>query len=140
MKRREFITLLGGVSAASAAWPLMAGAQQDQRVRRIGMLVNGPETDAEVAARVAAFKKGLQDLGWIPGTNLRVDIRFGVDNDDLREKAKELIGLAPDVALAVATPSAMALQRVHPHSSDCIRSGHRSGWLGNRTRSVASWR
>ncbi|MGA7186250.1 MAG: hypothetical protein WBY67_23620, partial [Pseudolabrys sp.] len=140
MKRREFITLLGGVSAASAAWPLMAGAQQDQRVRRIGMLVNGPETDAEVAARVAAFKKGLQDLGWIPGSNLRVDIRFGVDNDDLREKAKELIGLAPDVALAVATPSAMALQRVHPHSSDCIRSGHRSGWLGNRTRSVASWR
>ncbi|MFZ0261422.1 MAG: ABC transporter substrate-binding protein [Pseudolabrys sp.] len=112
MKRREFITLLGGVSAASAAWPLMAGAQQDQRVRRIGMLVNGPETDAEVAARVAAFKKGLQDLGWIPGSNLRVDIRFGVDNDDLREKAKELIGLAPDVALAVATPSAMALQRV----------------------------
>ena len=65
MKRREFITLLGGVSAASAAWPLMAGAQQDQRVRRIGMLVNGPETDAEVAARVA-FQKGPTRLGLDP--------------------------------------------------------------------------
>jgi putative ABC transport system substrate-binding protein len=112
MQRREFITLIGSAAAASAVWPLIARAQQDQQVRRIGMLVSGTETDAEVAARVAAFKKGLQDLGWIPGTNLRVDIRFGVDNDDLREKAKELVGLAPDVALAVATPSAMALRRV----------------------------
>ena len=92
MRRREFITLLGSAAAASAVWPLIARAQQAQQVRRIGMLVNGPETNAEVTARVSAFKNGLQDLGWIPGTNLRVDIRFGVDNDDLREKAKELVG------------------------------------------------
>ena len=104
MRRRELFRFLGG---AAVAWPLIARGQQGQQVRRIGMLVNGPETDAEVAARVSAFKNGLRDLGWIPGTNLRVDIRFGVDNDDLREKAKELIGLAPDVALAVATPSVM---------------------------------
>jgi putative ABC transport system substrate-binding protein len=109
MRRREFITLLSG---AAAMWPLAARAQQVAGTRRIGMLVNGPETDAEVAARIAAFRKALQDFGWTPGTNLRVDIRSGVDNDDLREKAKELVGLAPDVVLAVATPSVMALLKV----------------------------
>ena len=109
MRRREFITLLGG---AAVAWPVAARAQQSEQVRRIGMLVNGPETDAEVAARIAAFRKALQDFGWIPGTNLRVDIRFGVDNEELREKAKELVGLAPDVVWAIATPSVMALRRV----------------------------
>ena len=62
--------------------------------------------------RVSAFRKALQDFGWIPGTNLRVDIRFGVDNEELREKAKELVGLAPDVVWAIATPSVMALRRV----------------------------
>jgi putative ABC transport system substrate-binding protein len=109
MRRREFITLLGG---AAVAWPVAPRAQQSEQVRRIGMLVNGPETDAEVAARIAAFRKALQDFGWIPGTNLRVDIRFGVDNEELREKAKELVGLAPDVVWAIATPSVMALRRV----------------------------
>ena len=109
MQRREFITLLGG---AAAGWPLAARAQQPERMRRIGMLVNGPETDAEVAARIAAFRKALQDFGWVPGTNLRVDIRFGVDNEELREKAKELVGLAPEVVWAVSTPSVMALRRV----------------------------
>ena len=109
MRRREFITLLGG---AAVAWPVAARAQQSEQVRRIGMLVNGPETDAEVAARIAAFRKALQDFGWIPGANLRVDIRFGVDNEELREKAKELVGLAPDVVWAIATPSVMALRRV----------------------------
>jgi ABC-type uncharacterized transport system substrate-binding protein len=109
MRRREFITLLGG---AAVAWSVAARAQQSEQVRRIGMLVNGPETDAEVAARIAAFRKALQDFGWIPGTNLRVDIRFGVDNEELREKAKELVGLAPDVVWAIATPSVMALRRV----------------------------
>ena len=108
MQRREFITLLGG----AAVWPFSARAQQSEQVRRVGMLVNGPETDAEVAARIAAFRKALQDFGWIPGTNLRVDIRFGVDNEELREKAKELVGLAPDVVWAIATPSVMALRRV----------------------------
>jgi putative ABC transport system substrate-binding protein len=110
MRRREFIAAIGG--AAASAWPLAAYAQQAERMRRVGMLVNGLETDAEVAARIAAFRKALQDFGWIPGTNLRVDIRFGVDNEELREKAKELVGLAPDVVWAITTPSVMALRRV----------------------------
>ena len=86
MKRREFIT---GIAGSAATWPLAARAQQ-QAMRRIGMLVNGPEADAEIAARVAAFRKALLDLGWVPGTNLQVDARFGANDDDLREKAKEL--------------------------------------------------
>jgi ABC-type uncharacterized transport system substrate-binding protein len=105
--RRDFIA---GIAGSAATWPLAARAQHDQQLRRIGMLVHGPETDAEIAARVAAFRKGLQDLGWVPGTNLQVDARFG--DDDLREKAKELVGAHPDVILAMATPSVIALQRI----------------------------
>jgi ABC-type uncharacterized transport system substrate-binding protein len=106
--RRDFIALLGG----AAAWPLAARAQQGEPVRRIGVLMTAPETEAELAARLAAFRKGLQDLGWAPGANLRVDVRFGVDDDDLRKKAKELVELAPDVVLAHAPDSVMALLKV----------------------------
>src|SRR5512132_455182 len=109
MGRREFISLLGG---AAAAWPLAGRAQQSERMRRIGVLMTAPETEAELAARLAAFRKGLQDLGWAPGANLRVDVRFGVDDDDLRKKAKELVELAPDVVLAHAPDSVMALLKV----------------------------
>src|SRR6187397_660532 len=108
MRRREFITLLGG---AVAGWPLVVRAQQPEKRRRIGVLANGLETDAELVARLAAFRKGLQDLGWGP-SNLQIDIRYGRDNDGLREKAKELVGLAPDVILAMATPNVMALLKV----------------------------
>jgi putative ABC transport system substrate-binding protein len=109
MRRREFIAMLGG---AAAAWPLAGRAQQSERMRRIGVLMTAPETEAELAARLAAFRKGLQDLGWAPGANLRVDVRFGVDDDDLRKKAKELVELAPDVVLAHAPDSVMALLKV----------------------------
>jgi putative tryptophan/tyrosine transport system substrate-binding protein len=83
-------------------------------MRRIGVLVNGPEADAEIAARVAAFRKALPDLGWVPGTNVQIDARFGANDDDLREKAKELVGLSPDVFLAMAPPSVIALQKISP--------------------------
>jgi len=106
MRRRKFIGLLGGATA----WPLVAPAQQSERVQHVGMLVTGSEADAEVAARVATFRKALQDLGWIPGTNMRVDARFGGNDDDLREKAKELVELAPGVILASSSVAVAALQ------------------------------
>jgi ABC-type uncharacterized transport system substrate-binding protein len=108
MKRRDFVK---AIASLVAIWPFAAYAQQEQRTRRVGMLVNGPETDAEIVARVTTFKKALQELGWALG-NLQVDIRYGVDNDALREKAKELVGLSPDVVMAMAPPSVMALMKV----------------------------
>jgi len=108
MRRRDFITLVGGV----VAWPLAAQAQQGPQVRRVGVLVGGVETDVEMAARLAAFREALQGLGWSSGTNLQVDVRFGVGNDSLREKATELIGLKPDVVLAITAVSVIALRKV----------------------------
>ena len=109
MRRREFVTLIGG---AFVAWPLAAQAQQGPQVRRVGVLVGGVETDVEMAARLAAFREALQGLGWSSGTNLQFDIRFGVGNDSLREKATELIGLKPDVVLAITAVSVIALRKV----------------------------
>jgi putative ABC transport system substrate-binding protein len=80
-------------------------------VRRVGILTSGLETDPENVARLAAFRKGLQQLGWGP-SNLQIDIRYGLDNDELRGKAQELVGLTPDVVLAGGPPSVMALQKV----------------------------
>jgi len=108
MRRREFISLLGAV----AAWPLAARAQQSQATRRIGVLLNGLTTDEEIVARLVAFRKALQDLGWTPDANLQIDIRYGTDNDELGEKAKELVRLAPDIILAMAPPSVMAVRKV----------------------------
>ena len=108
MRRRDFIKVVAG---SAAVWPLAARAQQLEQTRRIGILANGPETDAEMLARLAAFRKGLQELGWGPG-HLRIDIRYAIDYDKLPEKAKELVVLAPDVLLAVAPASVMALRKV----------------------------
>lgn len=99
MKRRDFITLLGG---AVAAWPVATRAQQSERVRRIGVLAAGglDADDLDLQARVGAFQLGLQQLGWIHGQNVRVDIRAGAgDTERLRRYAEELIALAPDVIL-----------------------------------------
>jgi ABC-type uncharacterized transport system substrate-binding protein len=109
MRRREFITFIG---ATAAAWPLAARAQQPERMRRIGILVAGSEADAETTARLAAFRKALHGFSWVAGTNLWVDARFGVNDDDLLDKAKELVRLAPDVVLAMGTPSVVALLKV----------------------------
>jgi ABC-type uncharacterized transport system substrate-binding protein len=98
MKRREFITLLGG---AAAAWPLAARAQQGDRMRRIGVLMSQAADDPEGQARVAAFLRGLRELGWIEGRNLRLDYRWGGgDVARIRRDAAELVALTPDVILA----------------------------------------
>jgi putative tryptophan/tyrosine transport system substrate-binding protein len=108
--RREFITLLGG---AAAAWPLAARAQQGERMRRIGVLMNLAADDPEGQARLTAFAQGLQQLGWTNGRNVRIDYRWAAgDADAFHRYAEELLALAPDVILASATPSVQALQKV----------------------------
>jgi putative tryptophan/tyrosine transport system substrate-binding protein len=98
MKRREFITLLGG---AAVAWPLAARAQQGERVRRIGVLLPAAADDLEFQTRVGAFQQGLQELRWTIGRNVRVDTRWATSNaDSIRKHAAELAALAPDVILA----------------------------------------
>jgi putative ABC transport system substrate-binding protein len=109
VRRRDFISLVGG---AAATWPLLARAQQPEQMRRIGVLMFGLENDPEQMARLAAFRKALQQFGWTADANVVVDVRFGVDHDDLREKAKELVNLAPDVVLATPTPSVIELRKV----------------------------
>src|SRR5438094_2500424 len=96
MKRREFITLLGG---AAVAWPLAARAQQADRVRRIGVLMYLAADDAEGQARLAAFAQALGQLGWSDGRNLRIDTRWA-NADDIGKHAAELAALAPDVLVA----------------------------------------
>jgi putative ABC transport system substrate-binding protein len=99
MRRREFIGLLG----STAAWPLAARAQSSPQ-RRIGVLMNGPATDAELQSHLAAFVHGLRQLGWVEGQNLRVDIRWPPGDAALSQTyAAQLIGLMPDVILAVTT-------------------------------------
>jgi putative tryptophan/tyrosine transport system substrate-binding protein len=110
MKRREFMSLIGG---AAAAWPLTARAQQGERVRRIGALAGGVAADdSDAQANFAAFLQVLQQLGWTDGRNLRIDYRLGLGNvDNIRKCAAELAALAPDVILASGTsPMAPLLQ------------------------------
>jgi putative ABC transport system substrate-binding protein len=98
IKRREFITLLGG---AAAAWPLAARAQQGNRMRRIGVLLTLATDDPEGQARIAAFLQGLQQLGWTDGRNVQIDTRWAGGNaNDIRRHAVELAGLSPEVILA----------------------------------------
>jgi putative tryptophan/tyrosine transport system substrate-binding protein len=109
MKRREFITLLGG---AAAAWPLAARAQQPpERMRRIGVLMALAADVPQSPVRVASFAQELQQLGWTIGRNVRIDYRWGAGNaDNARKYAAELAALSPDVILANGSPSIMALQ------------------------------
>src|SRR5215468_5170799 len=100
IQRRQFITLLGG----TAAWPFAARAQQGERMRRVGVLLGGVETDQEFQTRMAAFREELQRLGWIEGRNALIEIRYGLAGDAqaLRRQVAELVATAPDVILAAA--------------------------------------
>ena len=100
-ERKFLATLLGG--AAAVAWPLAAHAQETQRMRRIGVLMNTSADDPEGQARIAAFHQGLQEWGWTLGRNARIDVRWGaLDADNSRRYAAELVALAPNVILASA--------------------------------------
>ena len=111
MKRREFITLLGGAAALGRS---RRAAQESRRVRRVGVLATVPADDSEIQARMAAFHQGLQEKGWIVGRNIRIDYRWSAAGDDeqTRKYAAELIALAPEVVLAVATATVGPLKRV----------------------------
>jgi putative ABC transport system substrate-binding protein len=108
MRRRAFITLLGG----AAAWPLAARAQQGGRVRRIAVLMPYDENDPLAKSMLSAFTQALASLGWTDGRNVRIDVRWGGgDINRIRALAQELVGLQPDIILASGTPEAVALQR-----------------------------
>jgi putative tryptophan/tyrosine transport system substrate-binding protein len=97
IRRREFITLLGG---AAAGWPVAGRAQQRERIRRIGVLMTTAAGDPEGQARIAAFLQGLQPLGWTVGANVQIDIRFAVEPERIRKEGAQLTALAPDIVLA----------------------------------------
>ena len=112
MRRREFVTLLGG---ATVAWPLTTRAQQTDRMRRVGVLMGYGEADPEAKTMLAEFTHGLSALGWNEGRNLRMDVRWAPGRTDLmRTFAKELIALQPDVILSDSTPVTAALKHETP--------------------------
>jgi putative ABC transport system substrate-binding protein len=112
MRRREVIKLVGG---AAAAWPLAARAQQDERIRRIGVLMNLAADDPISQARMNALVQALQQFGWADGVNVRIDTRWAAaDLERFRRYATELVALAPDVILANTSPSVVAVQQASP--------------------------
>ena len=127
MQRRAFM----GHVVGAAVWPVVAQAQQPERMRRIGVLLSTAADDPESAARIASFLQGLQQLGWIEGRNLRIDIRWAAGDAELyRKYAAELVALAPDIILASSSPTVAALQAatstvqiVFAHAVDPVGAG-----------------
>jgi putative ABC transport system substrate-binding protein len=127
MRRRQFITLLGG----AVAWPLAARAQQGERVRRIGVLLPAAPDDAEQQSWLGAFLQGLAQSGWITGRNIRIETRWTrFDPEETRKYAAELVALAPDVILAAGNSTVRPLLRltrtvpiVFPVAADPVASG-----------------
>src|SRR6478672_12527224 len=106
MRRRDFITVAG----SAAAWPLIAVAQQSDRMRRIGVLMGFAESDPEGQALVAAFREGLQQLGWTEGRNVRIDYRWtALDKELMQRFAKDLVALQPNAILTQSTPATAVL-------------------------------
>ena len=121
MRRREFITLLGG---AAATWPLAARAQQSERMRRIGVLMSTAADDPEGRARIAALLGGLQQLGWTDGRNAQIEVRWPRGAAEARQYAAELVALAPDVILAQPIPPRVCEPRrlcFRPSACRCAR-------------------
>jgi len=148
IRRRSFITLLGG----AAAWPLVARAQQGGRVRRIGLLMSIDENDPLAKSEVSAFTQALADLGWTNGRNVQMHPRWaGPDNDRIRAFARELVGLQPDIILATSTPATAALHRETrtipiPSSRPSARASERaicatsSVWVSRARKWSPSWK
>ena len=107
MRRREFIAGLG----STAAWPVVARAQQGDRVRRIGVLMQGDKNDPEQERRLSAFTQALADLGWADGRNVRIDLRWRGTDINIQALARELVGLQPDIIVTQGTPPTVAVQR-----------------------------
>jgi putative ABC transport system substrate-binding protein len=108
MRRRDFIAGLG----SAAAWPVVAWAQQGERMRRIGVLIGTQENNPLGKPRLSAFTQALADLGWTDGRNMRIDLRWGGgDNNRIRLLAQELVGLQPDIILTGGAPATAAFQR-----------------------------
>src|SRR5215469_1382103 len=123
MRRRNFITLLGGVAAA---WPLGTHAQQGDRMRRLGILMAGAESDPHYQADVAVFREGLQKLGWVDGQNIRIEVRWaGFNGETMGRYAKELIALQLDLILSNDTPHCDAAA-TNANRSHCFRDCCRS--------------
>jgi putative ABC transport system substrate-binding protein len=108
MRRRDFVRAVIG----AAAWPIMARAQQDNRMRRVGVLVNLSEDDSVGLSFVAAFRQGLQELGWLDGRNVGIDVRWGAgERERYHQNAAELVSLAPEVIFAATTDAVVSVQR-----------------------------
>src|SRR6516225_68802 len=119
LKRREFITLLGG----TAAWPLAAWAQQADRMRLIGVLMAYAESDSTAQSWLAAFRAALAKVGWTEGSNLRIEVRWSAaDPDKIRTFAKELVDLRPDALLGATTPVTGALAARRGQFRSCSRA------------------
>src|ERR1043165_8148743 len=108
MIRREFITLLGG---AAMAWPVVARAQQRERMRRVGVLIGTAESDLDGQNRLTALRKGIQELGWLDGQNVRIDIRWGASDPLTQDFAAEIVRLNPDVIVANGTRASFAFKQ-----------------------------
>ena len=117
--RRKFVVALAG----AAAWPLAAGAQQRDRMRRIGVLMGGNENNPLGKARLSAFTQALADWGWTDGRNARIDLRWpGTDGNRMRALARDLVGLQPDIIVTSGTVATVAVQRDTRKSRSSLRA------------------
>ena len=113
MRRRKFLGVLGG---AAATWPFPARAQQGERVRRIGVIMNLPPDDPEAQLCITTFQQELKELGWSVGRNAQIDFRWGPSSiQQYFKQAEELVALAPDVILGAGGPVGLAVQRANPN-------------------------